>query len=235
MILEEEKWPKQFCSRKSWQIEKDRALFPAKRGRKLESEWQLLLWPWEKIQSTSTNNVFILPTGWGHIMDQFPKLKILFCFCQFAGQVGYLTPCSLYKFQVPFKWKKNFMFSPPDVCKNQHFKMMIVNVQNYRENWWWISESTLNGDDENDGQVWWCWCHLMGNNFVRPILGHNFSWCQSQPFSKTKMMMKMTLLVMTMMMMMIMLERIQNHSFFVRCRKQPCLVRLVICVFIAVQ
>ena len=32
MILEEEKWPKQFCSRKSWQIEKDRALFPAKRG-----------------------------------------------------------------------------------------------------------------------------------------------------------------------------------------------------------
>ena len=117
MILEEEKWPKQFCSRKSWQIEKDRALFPAKRGRKLESEWQLLLWPWEKIQSTSTNNVFIFPTGWGHIMDQFPKLKILFCFCQFAGQVGCLTPCSLYKFQVPFKWKKNFMFSPPDVCK----------------------------------------------------------------------------------------------------------------------
>ena len=62
-LYEEEKWPKQFCSRKSWQIEKDRALFPAKRGRKLESEWQLLLWPWEKIQSTSTNNVFILPTG----------------------------------------------------------------------------------------------------------------------------------------------------------------------------
>ena len=168
-------------------------------------------------------------------MDRFPKLKILFCFCQFAGQVGYLTPCSLYKFQVPFNWKKNSMFSPPDVCKNQHFKMMIVIVQNYCENWWGIFESTLNGDDENDGQVWWCWCHLMGNNFVRPILGHNFSWCQSQPFSKTKVMIKMTLLVMTMMMMMIMLERIQNHSFFVRCRKQPCLVPLVICVFIAVQ
>ena len=59
-------------------------------------------------------------------MDQFTKLKILFCFCQFDRLGRALNALFSVQISSVLQVEEKIHVSPPDVCKNQHFKIVIV-------------------------------------------------------------------------------------------------------------